>query len=483
LEGVPCVVYLAGVYTYHNDVSRTGQNLQEYGLSPSTVSSSTFGVLFSCAVDGYVYAEPLYVANLAIAGGTHNVVFIATEHDSVYAFDADSSACTILWQTSFLKTGVTPVPAADYPTTDLIPEIGITSTPVIDPATSTLYVEAKTKETVGSGCSSSSPCYVHRLHALSLTTGGEKLNGPVAIAAPSLNFSSFSHLQRPALLLSGGTVYIGFGSHGDQCPYQGWLFAYDATTLAQRFVYAATQPGNTSGGSVPCNAGGIWLSGSGPSVDAAGNIYVSTGNGTFDVNTGGTNYSDSVVKVSPTGSVLDYFTPWDQPTMKANDIDLGASGVVILPDAVGSAGHPHLALATGKIGILYLLDQTNLGKFHSTSNSDVQEVTVGLNTTNLDGGIFGSPAYWNGNIYVGEVSGALRQYTIANGSLSLSSLSNSVNTFPLRGVIPVISANGTSGGIVWVLDLTGWQTNQPAILDAYDANLRVWIYGTLTSPA
>jgi hypothetical protein len=187
------------------------------------------------------------------------------------------------------------------------------------------------------------------------------------------------------------------------------------------------------------------------------------------------------VKVSPTGSVLDYFTPWDQSTLSGNDIDLGSASVVILPDSAGSAAHPHLALATGKIGVLFLLDQTNLGQFHSTSNSDVQEVTVGLNTSNLDGGIFSSPAYWNGNIYVGEVSDSLRQFMIVNGSLSLSSVSNSANTFPLRGVTPAVSANGTSGGIVWVLDLTGWQTNQPAILDAYDAtNLQNLLF---SSPA
>ena len=233
-----------------------------------------------------------------------------------------------------------------------------------------------------------------------------------------------------------------------------------------------------------CNEGGIWLSGAGPSVDAAGNVYFSTGNGNFNANTGGKNYGDSVMKVSPTGSKLDYFTSWDQSTLNANDIDLGASNVVILPDAVGSAAHPHLALATGKIGILFLLDQTNLGQFHSTSNSDVQEVVIGLNTTNLQGGIFGGAAYWNGNIYVGEIGDVLRQFTIVNGSLSLSSVSQTANVIPLRGIMPSVSANGASGGIVWALDLTGFQTNQPAILDAYDAtNLGKLLFSSPASGA
>jgi hypothetical protein len=464
------VTDLTGVFMHHNDTAGTGQNLKEYGLSPTTVSSSTFGMLFSCPVDGYVYAQPLYMANLSIGGVMHNVVFLATEHDSVYAFDADSSSCSQVWKTSFLSSGVTTMPYQDtgiggtYTTTDIVPEIGITSTPVIDAATNTIYLEAKTKETVGTGCSSANPCYVHRLHALNVVTGVEKFGGPVVISAP--NFVSMRHFNRPALILANGTIYIGFGSHGDIPNYQGWLFGYDAATLAQKFVFAATDP--TSGS----NAGGVWLSGAGPRIDASGNVYISTGNGAFNANTGGgKNYGDSVVKLSPTGGVLDYFAPFDQSTLAANDIDLGSSGTIILPDAVGSVAHPHLALATGKTGVMYLLDQTNLGKFNSSVNQDVQEVVPipPMNTTNLDGGIFGSPAYWNGNIYVTGVNYPLMQFGIANGAISTPDASRSVNTFPLRGAIPVVSANGNGGGIVWVLDLSAWQTNGPAILDAYDA--------------
>jgi hypothetical protein len=454
------VTDLAGLFTHHNDTSRTGQNLQEYALSPSTVSPATFGRLFSCNVDGFVYAQPLYVANLNVAGTIRNVVFIATEHDSVYAFDADSSSCTQLWKTSFLASGITTVPFADIGgTDDLIPEIGITSTPVIDVNAARLYVESKTKETVGSGCSSGSPCYVHRLHSLDLATGSEKLTA--VVTAP--NFVPLRHLQRPALLLSNGTIYLAFGSHGDIANYQGWLFAYDAATLAQKFAFSTTDPTSSS------FAGAVWQGGAGPAVDAGGNIYFETGNGIFDADTGGRNYSDSVVKLSPSGTVMDYFTPFNESTLSASDVDLGSAGVIILPDSVGSATHPHLAIATGKVGVLYLLDQANLGRFHSGSNLDVQEVPVILNTTNLDGGIFGDPAYYNGSIYVVEVSDALRQFPIANGHISSTASSKSNNTFPLRGATPTVSANGIAGGLVWVMDLTGWQTNQPGILDVYDA--------------
>jgi hypothetical protein len=469
------VTDLAGVFTHHNDVARTGQNLKEYALAPATVNSATFGLLFTCPVDGYVYAEPLYMSNLAIGGIPHNVVFIATEHDSIYAFDADSPSCTQLWKVSFLGTSVTTVPSADTGTSDLTPEIGITSTPVIDPATNTIYVVPKTKETAGTGCSAGSPCYFHRLHALELTTGLEKFGGPVVITAP--NFVPLRHLQRPALLLANNTVYVSFGSHGDVANYQGWLFGYDPATLAQKFAWSTTDA--TSGN----NEGAIWSSGCGPAVDANGNIYIETGNGDFNANTGGKNYSDSAVKLSPAGSVLDYFTPFNQSTFSANDVDLGSGGVVILPDSVGSLAHPHLALVTGKVGTVYLIDQANMGKFNSGTNSDVQEVTPvpPPNTTNGGGGVFGSPAYWNGNVYVTGVGFPLSQYLISNGALATPANFTSSNTFPPRGATPVISANGTSGGLVWILDLTGWNTNGPAILDAYDAtNVSTLLY---SSPA
>jgi hypothetical protein len=463
------VTDLAGMFTYHNDTARTGQNLQEYALTTATVNSSTFGVLFSCPVDGYVYATPLYVANFNIGGQTRNVVFVATEHDSVYAFDADSSSCVQLWHTSFLSSRVTTVPPADTgEPTDIIPEIGITSTPVIDPSTNTIYVVAKTKETVGSGCSSGNPCYFHRLHALDMTTGAEKFGGPVTLLSVP-DFVPLIQLQRPALLLNNGTVYIAFGSHGDANVYQGWVMAYNATTLAQQWAWHSTDPSGN-------NEGGIWGAGNGPALDASGNIYVETANGVFD---GINNFSDSVVKLSPAGIMLDFFTPFDQAIMAQNDVDLGSSGPIILPDAVGSAANPHVMIITGKVGVVYLLDQTNLGKYHAAGNQDLGEVSVGFNTTSAVSGFYGQPAYWNGNIYTIIVGDSLRQYSISNGAILTVSSSNSSNTFPFRGATPAVSSSGTTNGIVWVADITAYQSSGAVILDAYDAtNVSTLLYSS-----
>ena len=341
------VTDLPGVLMHHNDPGRTGQNLKEYALTPVNVRSSAFTQLFSCPVDGYVYAQPLWVPNLTVGAVLRNVLFIATEHDSVYAFDADSPSCTQLWKRSFLGTGVTTMPWQDtslgsssLATNDVFPEIGITSTPVIDVATNTIYVVAKTKETVGTGCSSGSPCYISRLHAMDLATGAEKFGGPVAISAT--NFSPLRHFNRPGLLLANNTIYIGFGSHGDITNWQGWLFGYDTATLAQKFVFSTSDPTSGSGGAA------LWGGGAGPAADASGNIYVTTGNGSYD---GVKNFSESVLKISPTGTLLDWFTPSNRSTLDANDVDLGSAGMMILPDSVGSTAHPHLAMATGKIEI------------------------------------------------------------------------------------------------------------------------------------
>ena len=456
-----------GMFTYHNDNGRTGQNVQEYALTPSTVNSSTFGALFSCAVDGYLYSTPLYVAGLNVGGQTRNVVFIATEHDSVYAFDADSPACVQLWHVSFLSTGVTTVSPADVSELgDLTPEIGITSTPVIDASTKTIYVMAKTKETVGTGCSNTTPCFVHRLHAMDLITGAEKLNGPVVVTGP--NFNPLTHLQRAALLLNNGTVYVAIGSHGDNGVWQGWMMAYTAATLAQQWVYHTTDPINGN------NGGAIWCSGNGPAVDSSGNIYVETGNGFFD---GINNFSDSVLKISPQGTRLDYFTPFDQQIMQTNDIDLGSSNPIVLPDSLGSTAHPHLLIATGKVGVIYLLDQMNMGGFNSASNHDVEEINVAFNTSSATNGFYGQPAYWNGNIYAVVVGDVMRQYAISNGNITIGATSHSTNQFNFRGATPAVSASGTTNGIVWVADVSPYQTGGATILNAYDAtNLGVRLY-------
>jgi hypothetical protein len=470
------VTDLAGVFTSQNDPQRTGQNLNEYALSPASLSSTTFGNVFSCSVTeggtvpGHVYAQPLYVANLTMADGTvHNVVFVATESDLVYAFDADASPCQQLWKASMLDVahgavaGATTVPAADTGETgDLVPEIGITSTPVIDPTTNTIYVCSKTKEP--------GPVYVHRLHALDLTTGVEKLGGPVTISANG--FTPLSQLQRPALLLNNGVVYLAFGSHGDQNNYHGWVMGYDKTSLAQIVVWASTDLSAST-------MGGIWGSGSGPAADANGSVWVETGNGSFD---GTINYGDSVVRLTAAGTVGDFFTPSYQDTLRANDVDLGSGGVTILPDSAGSTSHPHLAIATGKTGVLYLLDQTNLGQFSSSADNDVQEIVIqSLNTTVFGAGVFGKTVYWNGNVYVAMVGDSLRQYAISQGALSGTANAISTHLFAYPGATPSISADATSGGIIWALDVGGYSPTGPAVLYAFDAtNMASLLY---TSPA
>jgi hypothetical protein len=255
-------------------------------------------------------------------------------------------------------------------------------------------------------------------------------------------------------------VYVAFGSHGDNNTWQGWLMAYNSTTLAQQWVWHSTNP--TSGN----NEGAIWCSGNGPALDANGNIYVETANGAFD---GVSNFSDSVVKISPSGTVVDYFTPFDQGIMQQNDIDLGSSCPMILPDSLGSSSHPHLMIATGKVGVIYLLDQTSLGKYNSAANQDVGESTVGFNTSDVTGGFFGQPAYWNGSIYASIVGDSLRQYPISNGVIANLSSSQSINTFSFRGTVPAVSASGTTNGIVWAVDFSGQPNATPLVLYAYDA--------------
>jgi hypothetical protein len=466
------VTDLAGVFTYHNDAQRTGVNPKEYALTTSTVNSSSFGLLFSCSVDapGYVYSQPLYVANLTMNDGRqHNVLFVATESDWVYAYDADASSCQQLWRKRVLATGETTVNPADVNDTgDLTPEIGVTSTPVIDSSTRTLYVVSKSEDSGGG--------FQHRLYALDLATGNTKFGSPAQITAT--HFDVLTHMQRPALLLNNGTLYIAFGSHGDAGTYQGWVMGYSASTLAQQFVWSTTDP--TSGN----NQGAIWMYGNGPAVDSSGNVYVETANGVFDVDSGGHNYSDSVVKLSSSGAVLDYFAPFNQSMLAADDVDLGSSGPIVLPDSLGESGHPHLLLATGKTGMLYVLDRDNLGGYDNGGDNALQEVAVAPNDSSVGGGVFGQPVLFNGAVYVAANRKPIQRFTINTTSLSSTSQSQSAHSFTFRGVTPTASANGTSNGILWALDTSGDPTSgnpAPAVLFAFDAaNLGTLLY---SSPA
>jgi hypothetical protein len=462
------------VLTFHNDNARTGQNLNETILAPANVNTNTFGLLFSDPVDGQIYAQPLYMAVVAITNrGTHNVVFVATEHDSLYAFDADNnlgSNAAPLWQDSFINpaAGVTPVPTADVDSPNISPEIGITSTPVIDPTTLTIYIEAKTKEV-----SATATNYVHRLHALDVGSGAEKFGGPVVIqpsvpgsgegnnGAGQVPFDGLRQLNRPGLLLASGVVYVAYASHGDTQPYHGWLLGFNAQTLQPQGVFNTTPNGGL---------GGIWMGGDGPATDDTGHIYFITGNGSFDSTTNN-DYADSYVKLTPIGTNLtmtDYFTPYNQQSLSGGDQDVGSGGIVVLPDSVGSSAHPHLAVGAGKDGILHLVDRDNLGQFNSSNNNQiVQSLAVGY-------GSFSTPAYFGNTLYyIGNGSG-LEAYALSNGFLSTNYVSASSSTITPPGASPSISANGSSNAIVWVLE-----NSSSALLHAFNAtNVALELYNS-----
>jgi Bacterial Ig-like domain (group 2) len=452
-----------GVFTHHNDNARSGQNLQEIILTPANVNQTQFGKIFSCAVDGYVYAQPLYVPNLVIPrAGTRNAVLVATEHDSVFAFDADNPACLQLWTTSFINpaAGITTVPSDDVDSGDISPEVGITGTPVIDPQSNTLYVVARTKEN-GS--------YFQRLHALDIATGAEKFGAPVVIQASVpgtgdasvggiVSFDALRENQRTALLLSNGVVYAAFASIGDVDPYHGWLLGYNATTLQRVAVFNTTPDGSQ---------GGIWQSGGGPSADSDGNIYVVVGNGTFDADVGARDFGDSFLKLSTSAggfNLADFFTPHNQADLSANDFDLGSTDPLLLPDQTGTA-HPHLVLAAGKDGNGYLVDRDNMGHFNPNDNHQIVQ-TIAVSSSGFF--VFSSPAFWQNNVYFAPNRESLKAFHLSGGLLSASPTSQSSATFGY-GATPSISANGSTNGIVWLLDSGGYQPSTPAILYAYDA--------------
>jgi hypothetical protein len=472
-----------GMFTYHADRFRSGVNLQEFALTGTTVQPATFGKVFSRAGDGQIYAQPLYVANLTIAGGKHNVVFVATEHSSVYAFEADGRVAAPFWKRSFINPSAGITTIAKPANALIAPEISISSTPVIDPSTSTLYVAVSTSEH-GS--------IIHRLHALSLTTGVEKFGGPIMIQgsvpgtypAISVNgnvpFVPKQHLQRPALLFLSGNVYIAYGSNGDVLPYNGWLFAYSAsgTGVLHQVAIFCTSPAK--------GASAIWQSGDGPAADPAGNIYVATGNGDFDLNTGGRDAGNSVLKLALQSGALvvsDYFTPSNTADLTANDLDLGAGGP-ILPSTQPGAAASNLVVVGGKDGKIYLVNRDNMGKFNAAANSNVQ--TVPLGNPEPTNGLFATPAALGSSIYFGEVNEPLELFTFSNGLLSTAPAAQTSNVFLYPGTSPMISTDGSSS-ILWALDLHAYvggtpdgiaNTPGPAVLHAYDGSTLQELYNS-----
>lgn len=450
------------VLTYHNDNSRSGQNTQETTLTPANVNSTSFGKVGFDTVDGKVDAEPLYVPGETVGGAMHNVLYVVTEHDSAYAFDADTGAT--LWHVSALGSGEQP---SDNRNCDQVtPEIGITNTPVIDPKAGphgTMYFVAASKD--GSGH------YRQRLHAVDLTTGAEQPGSPVSITAtyPSMGpnssngqlvFDPKQYNERAGLLLLNGVVYISYASHCDIDPYNGWVMGYNENTLAQTSVLNFTPNGTE---------GSVWQSGAGPAGDSEGNIYFLAANGTFDttLNSSGFpskgDYGNAFVKLSTTGNklaVADYFTMYNTVAESNADQDLGSGGALLLPDETDASGATrHLAVGAGKDANIYIVDRDSMGKFNPHTNNIYQELKGGLG-----GAEFAMPAYWNNTVYYGAVGDSIRAFPIAQAKLATSPSSTTSHKFPYPGATPSISSNGMNDGILWAVD-----NSNPAVLYAYDA--------------
>ena len=462
------------VTTFKNDLNRSGQNLAESALTLTNVASSTFGLLRMLPVDGRVDAQPLYLSALSAAGGTFNTVFVATEHDSVYAFDSDSGA--ILWHVSLLGSGETP--SDNRGCGQVTPEIGVTATPVIDRtagAHGTIYVVAMSID--------SSSNYHHRLHALDVATGAELLNGPVDINASfpatgtaTSSFDPKSYEERAALLLSNGTIYTSWTSHCDDAPYGGWIISYAQSTLARNGALniAASSSAGPS----------IWMAGDGPAVDASGNIYFLSANGAFETTLdtkgfpSGQDFGNSFLKISSAAaglSVLDFFTMSNEVAESNADQDLGSGGEMLLPDLTDSTNTVrHLVVGAGKDGNIYVVDRDSMGKFSASSNNNYQT----LNGV-LPGGIFSSPAYFNGTVYYGDISGTLKAFVVSSAKLAATPQSQSATQFTYPGTSPSVSANGTTNAIIWAHENTA-----TAVLHAYDAtNLAHELYNSNQAPA
>jgi len=458
------------VATSRNDQARTGQNLSESILTPANVNATTFGLLRVLPVDGKVDAQPLYLSQLVLGSGTHNVVFIATENDSVYAMDADTGAT--LWHTSVLLPGE--VPSDTRSCGQVSPEIGITATPVIDRAAAThgvMYVVAMSKD--------SSSLYHQRLHALDLTSGAELLGGPTEITATypiaggaTASFDAGQYDERAALLLSQGVIYTSWTSHCDRSPYTGWIIAYDETTLAQKSVLNVAP---NSGGAGPA----IWMAGGGPAADSAGDIYLLTANGAFETALSAQgfpsqqDYGNSFLKLAPAGTTLgvaDYFTMWNEVAESNSDLDLGSGGELLLPDLTDDSNTVrHLVVGAGKDGNIYVVNRDAMGKFNATANQIWQELDGAL-----PGGVWSTPAYFNNAVYYADVGGTLKAFGITNAKLSSAPTSQTSTSFGYPGASPTISANGTSNAIVWAAENTS-----PAVLHAYDAtNLARELYNS-----
>jgi len=442
---------------WHNDLAGTGQNQAETALTTLTVNQNSFGKKATYQLDDQSFTQPLFVSNVPFPGaGQRDAVYVATESNTVYAFDATGQASGPFWQKNLTPAGAHVI---DGNTTaggqggPINPNVGITGTPVIDGSSGTLYVVAVSQ--VGSGV------HRHQLHALDITTGNEKFGGPVDIKASvpgtgagssngQVSFDATLELQRSALTLVNGVVYIAWASYQDFGNYHGWVMGYDASTLKQVRVWNATPDGTK---------GGIWMSGAPLTADSSGNLYLVVGNGTFDADKGGKDYGDSIVKLTPNGggfTISDYFTPFDQANLAATDFDLGSSGLTLLLNQ-------GLGINAGKAGKIYLVDLNSMGKFQSGSDSQIVQSIGGALGTGPDDLDYSTAVYWNGNVYyVGDID-TVKQFQLSNGKLSTSPIV-STHSYGYPGANMSISSNGNSNGILWVLEASGQN-----VLHAYDA--------------
>ena len=444
------------VVTYHYDNQRTGQNLKETTLTTSNVNSATFGKIGEFTVDGQIDGQALFLSQLAISGqGSKDVLYVATENDTVYAVDAQSisgNSATVLWKTSVLPAGESP--ATSLPCGNISPN-GITATPVIDRSRNAIYVEAMSQNSAGN--------IIHRLHALDLTNGNELFGGPMTITAtyPGTGGNSSGGVvtflpqvqhDRAALLESGNVIYTAWsGLWGDCGSYSAWVIAYDAGSLKQ--MAAIDLVPNNSGG-------GMWMGGGGPAADASGNVYVISGNGFGDTPGLNSSFGNSFVRLTTSGGlkVGDYFTPFNTISEDNADADFGSAGPLLLPDLTDASGTTrHLAVGAGKDGNLYVLNRDNLGQFNSASNNVYQQFTLS------SGENHSSPVFFNNTVYICPTNDSLKAFPISNAKLATSPSSQSSHTFGGNGAVASISANGNAQGIVWVLD---WSAGT---LFAYDA--------------
>jgi hypothetical protein len=470
------------VVTYKYDSSRSGQNINESILTTANVNQATFGLLHFIATDGKVDAQPLYLSQLTIGGAPHNVLFLATEHGSVYAIDTATYAT--LWKVSLIPAGQSP--SDDHACDQVTPEIGITSTPAIDRnagAHGVMYVVSMSKDASGN--------YHQILHALDVTTGADAtasreitasftdVNGNVTTFAPG------QYEERTALLLSNGTIYTAWTSHCDIPPYGGWIITYDQASLAQNGVLNVGPGSAVGNGRTSATVGpGIWMSGGGPAVDAAGKVYLLTGNGPFDttLNANGQpangNYSQSFLKLQLDGGglhVADYFALYDAVPQSEQDLDLGAGGGLLLPQMTDSNNKPvNLYLGGGKDGRVYVVDQTRLGGFNASKNDIYQQVS-GIKA------LRSTPAYFDNRVYFGGLGVGLKSFTFTNARMSGTPSSTTATVFGYPGTSPSVSANGTSNGIVWAHERN---TTTGAVLHAYDAtNLASELYNSTQAAA